>query len=257
MVTMDKTVLIMGSVLYYCGLLLFTVIYFIPFSVLFFLTVLFDKERVALHVASRGWAKGIYKICPFWRVRVEGLEHIDQSKPYVIVTNHQSMLDVPLMYVLPLNFKWVSKKEVLKMPIFGWVLRMHGDIAIERGSGGSAKRMMHLCTERLRRGTSVIVFPEGTRTGTGRINRFKEGAFLMAKTAGAAVLPVVHDGNGSVLDGWKVRMPHTFTVRVLEPIPVEKVEQTDLHTLTAEVNALMTAEHRTMRPDLYEGENGR
>ena len=120
------------------------------------------------------------------------------------------MLDVPLMYVLPLNFKWVSKREVMRIPIFGWVLQMHGDIAIERGSSRSARHMMEEADDYLSRGTSVTLFPEGTRTKTGRMGRFKEGAFLMAKSAGVGILPVVHDGNFEVQNGWKLRMPHTF-----------------------------------------------
>ena len=179
----------MASAIYYLLLSLFTVICFVPFAVLFALTVFFDKERVALHWASRVWSYGIFRLCPLWKLRVEGREKIDRSRPWVIVTNHQSMLDIPLMYVLPLNFKWVSKKEVQKMPIFGWVLWMHGDIPVERGSRRSAKRMMERCVERLSRGTSVIVFPEGTRTRTGEIGRFKDGAFLVAKSAGVAHLP--------------------------------------------------------------------
>jgi len=107
----------MASAIYYLLLSLFTVICFVPFAVLFALTVFFDKERVALHWASRVWSYGIFRLCPLWKLRVEGREKIDRSRPWVIVTNHQSMLDIPLMYVLPLNFKWVSKKEVQKMPI--------------------------------------------------------------------------------------------------------------------------------------------
>ena len=114
------------SILYYILLVVFTLLCFIPFAVLFLLTVLFDRERVVLHWASRMWSYGIFRLCPWWRIRIEGAEKIDRSRPWVIVTNHQSMLDIPLMYVLPTTFKWVSKKEVQKMPVFGWVLWMHG-----------------------------------------------------------------------------------------------------------------------------------
>lgn len=79
--------------------------------------------------------------------------------------------------------------------------------------------MMERCVERLSRGTSVIVFPEGTRTRTGEIGRFKDGAFLVAKSAGVGIQPVVIDGTWSLMKGWRVRMPHTFRVRVLDPIP--------------------------------------
>ena len=156
------------------------------------------------------------------------------------------MLDIPLMYVLPLNFKWVSKKEVQKMPIFGWVLWMHGDIPVGRGSRRSAKRMMERCVECLSRGTSVIVFPEGTRTRTGEIGRFKDGAFLVAKSAGVGIQPVVIDGTWSLMKGWRVRMPHTFRVRVLDPIPPERVASSEARELAGRTEALMKEAHGRM-----------
>lgn len=244
----------MGSALYYFLVLLFTLIYIVPFTLLFLVTVLFDKERAALHWASRIWAVSIYRCCPRWHVRVEGLEHLDRARPSVIVTNHQAMLDIPLMYVLPVNFKWVSKKEVQKIPIFGQVLYMHGDITVKRGSAASAKRMMQQAQEHLSRGTSVIIFPEGTRTKTGRIGPFKDGAFKLAAQAGVALQPVVHEGNGSAFDGWRLRAPHQFTVRVLEPVPAGVVAAIEPKALAAEVEAMMVAEHRRMRPDLYPDE---
>lgn len=242
----------MASILYYIIALTFTLIYFIPFTLIFLLTAPFDRERAILHHASRIWAKGLYRCCPFWHVRVEGLENIDPHKPCVIVTNHQAMLDIPLMYVLPLNFKWVSKKEVRKIPIFGQVLLMHDDILVARGSGSSAKQMMRQSLERLSRGTSIIIFPEGTRSKCGRIGHFKEGAFRLAQAAGVAVQPVVHEGNGSVANGWRVRMPHRFTVRVLPPVPAEAIAGRDACEVATQVERLMVAEHRTLRPDLYE-----
>lgn len=243
---MGKSALVMASVIYYLVLLLFTVACFIPFSVLFLLTVPFDRERVLLHWASRGWSMGIFHLCPRWRLRVEGRGKIDRSRPYVIVTNHQSMLDIPLMYVLPLNFKWVSKKEVKKMPIFGLVLLMHGDILVERGSRESAKAMVGACTKRLGRGTSVIVFPEGTRTKTGRIGRFKDGAFVVARKAGVGILPVVIDGTWSLMDGWKFRMPHSFRVRVLYPIEPDEVMATEPREMAGRIEERMKRAHGEM-----------
>ena len=81
------------SILYYILLVVFTLLCLIPFAVLFLLTVLFDRERVVLHWASRMWSYGIFRLCPCWRIRIEGAEKIDRSRPWVIVTNHQSMLD--------------------------------------------------------------------------------------------------------------------------------------------------------------------
>ncbi len=243
----------MGSILYYIGFILFTVICFVPMALLFLLTVLFDKERVALHWASRFWAEGIYRICPLWKLKVTGKERIDRKKNYVIITNHQSMLDIPLMYTLPLTFKWVSKREVLKWPVFGLVLWMHGDILVKRGSSRSTRDMMRQAKEILGRGkTSVIMFPEGTRSKTGRLGHFREGAFAIAKYAGVGILPVVHEGNASLNRGWRLRMPHTFQVRVLDPISPEEVAASTDRELAACLHDTMLAEHKTMRPDLYE-----
>lgn len=233
----------MGSIIYYIILFLFTVIYLVPLCLLFVLTVFFDRERVLLHKASRFWAMTIFRLCPGWKIKKEGFGNIDMSKPYVVIVNHQSVLDIPLMYVLPFNFKWVSKKEVLKWPAFGLVLRMHGDIIIDRGNPTSAIRMIDEAKKRLDNGTSIVIFPEGTRSRSGEIGRFKEGAFLLAQKAGVSILPVVTHGTGSVTDGWKVRMPHTFYVRVLDPVSAERVAATPVKELAAELNERMREEH--------------
>ena len=241
----------MKSVLYYAVTVLFTIVYCIPFMLIFLLTVPFDRQRAVLHHASRFWAKAIYA-WPLWKVKVEGRENIARGVPYVVTVNHQAMLDIPLMYVLPFNFKWVSKREVYKIPIFGMVLWMHGDIAIERGAASSTKKMVHEADDYLKAGTSVIIFPEGTRTRDGRVHRFKEGAFLVARSAGVGILPCVIEGTGSLSDGWRLKMPHTFTVRILPPVSAEEVARTEIKTLAAEVNRRIEREHALLRPDLYE-----
>ena len=241
----------MKSLLYYIILLLFTLSYFVLFSLIFVVTVPFDRERQILHHASRFWSKMIFRINFAWTMKIEGIDKIDPGKAYVVVVNHQSMLDIPLMYVLPFNFKWVSKREVYKWPIFGAVLWMHGDIAIERGAAASAQKMMHDCGTHIARGTSVIIFPEGTRSRDGRVHRFKEGAFMTAKKLGAPILPCVSEGTGAVMQGWRMKMPHTFTVRVLEPIPADEVAQYSVKEMTARVQAQIASEHAKLRPDLY------
>ncbi|MDD3108829.1 MAG: lysophospholipid acyltransferase family protein [Alistipes sp.] len=238
------------SVVYYLLLLVFTSIYYVLFVLLFVLTVGFDRERVALHWASKVWAVGIYRLCPFWRVELVDAQKIDRTRPQVIITNHQSMLDIPLMYVLPTTFKWVSKKEVRRMPLFGSVLGMHGDILVDRGSRSSAKEMTRQCVERLGRGTSVMIFPEGTRTKTGHIGRFKDGAFFVAKHAQVGIQPVVADGNWGLSCGWRLQMPYTIRVKVLDPVSPEEVASKEAHTLATELEERMRTEHEKMRAEL-------
>lgn len=226
------------SVCYYIVLLIWSLAYFIFMLVLFVATVAFDRERVALHAASRFWARSIFLLNPLWRLRIEGREQIDPKAAYVITVNHQSMLDIPLMYALPrLNFKWVSKKEVYKWPLFGVVLWLHGDITVDtKGSVRKTlafmeKGMAHLC-----RGTSIIIFPEGSRSRDGQIHNFKEGAFLLAREAGVPILPCVIDGGKTFAQGWRVRR-NTFTIRILKPVPAETVREMETRQLMADVRS--------------------
>lgn len=246
----------MKTVYYVTVFLLFTLIVFLGYLVVWCLAAPFDRNRVVSHHYSRFWSKGIYKLCPWWKVKVEGLENLKPGTPYIVLSNHQGLLDIPLLYVLPFNFKWVSKKEVYSMPVFGWVLRMHGDIAIERGGAASAKRMMNQCTEQLRRGVSIVMFPEGTRTKTGRVQPFMPGAFLLAKKAKVELLPVVIDGVYDAL-GTKgklsVTTPHTFQVRILPPMPVEEVMTLKFNEISDKLHLVISEEHKKMAPWRYDG----
>ncbi|MFR9620514.1 MAG: lysophospholipid acyltransferase family protein [Rikenellaceae bacterium] len=161
----------------------------------------FDPARRVVHSFSRVLVRIFFAVPPFWRQRVEGLENIDPKRSYVVVINHNSMLDIPVLYKLPLNFRWVSKREVFNIPIFGQFLLLHGDIAIQRGNGAEA--MAQVLREGrgwLDRGASVAIFPEGTRSKSGGIGRFKAGAFNLARESGCEILPVVMWGTRDMLD---------------------------------------------------------
>lgn len=137
------------SILYYLVLLAWSLAYFVFMLLLFALTVAFDRERKALHAASRFWARSIFFLNPLWRLRVEGREHIDPKGAYVVTVNHQSMVDIPLMYVLPkINFKWVAKSGVYKWPLFGVVLWLHGDITVD--DKGSVRKTLGIHVQRTR-----------------------------------------------------------------------------------------------------------
>ncbi len=224
------------SVLYYAVVLVWSLAYFVFMLLLFVVTVAFDRERAALHAASRVWARSIFMLNPLWRLKVEGTENIDPKGRYVVTVNHQSMVDIPLMYVLPgINFKWVAKRGVYKWPIFGVVLWLHGDITVDdRGSVRRTLGFMAKGLEHLGRGTSVIIFPEGTRSRDGEVHNFKEGAFLLAKEAGVPILPCVIDGAKTFIKGWRVQC-NRFTVRITEPVSAERVRDAGTRELMTEV----------------------
>ena len=203
----------------------------------------FDRGRRTVHELSRILVRIFFFLPPFWRQRVEGLGRIDRRRPYVIVVNHNTVIDIPALYYLPLNFRWVSKREVYKVPFFGQFLLVHGDICIDRGHAAEAlEQLVRDGKKWISRGASVASFPEGTRSKDGQIHRFKAGAFTLAKEAGVPILPVVLDGTQRVIGrnrlfNWRNRI----TVKVLPPVPAAEVAATETHVLMDGVRERMAA----------------
>ena len=196
-----------------------------------------------MHEISR-WLCFFWWYAPLtWRRRIEGLENVDKNKPYVIVINHNSMVDIISIYNLPLIFKWVSKKEVYRIPIVGQLLFAHGDIVINRASAKEAMQLVHTRgLEWLKKGACVSIFPEGTRSKDGEIHNFKAGAFVLAKDAGVPILPIVLDGtNTMVRNGWLMNWRNKITIRVLPAVPAEEVQNRDIKDVMAQVRGDMVA----------------
>lgn len=190
----------MLSALYYIFLVLLCTFFMILSAVALVVCYPFDRGRRVVHELSRILVRIFFAIPPFWRQRVEGLERIDRRQRYVIAVNHNTVIDIPTLYYLPLNFRWVSKREVYKVPFFGQYLFLHGDICINRGRATAAmEQLLREGREWISRGASVAIFPEGTRSKDGEIHRFKAGAFLLAREAGVGILPVVLDGTKSLI----------------------------------------------------------
>ena len=167
----------------------------------------------------------------------------DRKKSYVIVLNHNTVIDIPTLYYIPLNFRWVSKREVFKTPFFGQYLILHGDICINRGRASEAlEQMVRDGKLWISRGASVAVFPEGTRSKDGEIHRFKAGAFTLAREAGVEILPVVLDGTKTLIrKNAMFNWGNRITIRVLPPVPAAKVVSTETHVLMEEVHDAMSA----------------
>lgn len=233
----------MLSIAFYIFLTVLCTLFLVVSAVVLALTWPFDRSRRAVHELSRVLVRIFFGTPPRWRFDIGGLEHVDRSKSYVIVLNHNAMTDIPALYFVPLNFRWVSKREVFRIPFFGQFLSVHGDICIDRSRGAEAMEQL-LRDGRLwiSRGASVAIFPEGTRSKTGEIGRFKAGAFMLAREAGADILPVVLDGTRTLVRGnrmfnWRNRI----ALRVLEPVPADTVRQTDTKELMESVRGRMVA----------------
>jgi len=162
----------------------------------------------------------LIKINPLWSVSVEGREKIKRKQEYVIISNHQSILDIVAFNIIRHRLRWVSKVEVFKVPLLGWSMKMAKYIPLERGNKHSVAHMMDKCVESLNDRVSVVIFPEGTRSLTGRIGKFKTGAFQLALKTGKPILPVVLDGTGDILPkkGIIFRNRRAVRLRVLDPV---------------------------------------
>ena len=197
----------------------------------------FDKKRVVVHRLSKWITDVVFGLPIFMKREVIGLENIDPHKAYVMVLNHNSMVDILSIYNLPLVFKWVSKKEVYRIPIVGQLLYAHGDIVINRASAKEAMQLVHTRgLEWLKKGASVSIFPEGTRSKDGEIHNFKAGAFILAKDAGVPILPIVLDGTTTMVHkGWLVNWRNKITIRILPAIPAEEVQNRDIKDIMSQV----------------------
>ncbi len=217
----------MFSALFYVYSILLCTVFLLVSGVAWVVTVPFDKGRRVVHELSRALTMLFFATPPRWRATVKGLEHVDRNKAYVIVMNHRAMLDIGALYYVPLNFRWVSKREIYKMPFFGQFLWLHGDICIDRNKPREAAEQLLTDGQKwLGRGVSVAIFPEGTRSKTDKLGRFKRGAFDLAEMAGVEVLPVVVRGSDRILKpGGGVNWRSRVRVEVLKPRRNPDMEQ--------------------------------
>ena len=193
-----------------------------PLAVLIWaVTTPFDRRGIVLHRFTCFWASLYTWLNPAWRVHVEGREKIRRDAAYVIVANHQSLLDILVLFRLFVHFKWVSKIENFRVPFIGWNMSLNRYIKLQRGSRESVARMMVECERALTEGNSIMMFPEGTRSRDGRLQPFKPGAFALAQLTQAAILPIVVEGTARALPkrGFVLQGRHEIRVRVLDEIP--------------------------------------
>jgi 1-acyl-sn-glycerol-3-phosphate acyltransferase len=157
------------------------------------------------------------------RVRVRGEELPDVRGTYVVVSNHQSLADIPVLCHLPWEMKWLAKAELFRVPVVGWMMRMAADIPVDRGRRAQAVAALRRAERTLAQGCSVMVFPEGTRSPDGRVGPFNDGAFHLAIRAGVPVLPIAVLGSRECLPraSWRMGHPAAVEVRVFPPISTD------------------------------------
>jgi 1-acyl-sn-glycerol-3-phosphate acyltransferase len=200
----------------------------ITFAILMFpLTVLiwlfsfpFDNERIPVHwwLTYQGVVLGR---CNFlWKIKIEGREKARKGETYVIISNHQSILDILLITSLRCRLRWISKIENFRVPLLNWSMKMAKYIPVERGNPDSKIVMMEEAVRTLNKGISIMMFPEGTRSVDGNMMDFKKGAFQLAIMTGKPILPVIIEGTGKVLPkkGIIFSGGQLLKIKILDPV---------------------------------------
>jgi len=190
------------------------------------------------------YSRIIYYIAKFWtnsillvagvKIEIEGLDKIDKSKSYIFIGNHQSHFDVLTVFsILPMTVRFMAKKELYKIPIFGWALTASGTIKIDRSNHEKSVSSMNNALEIIRKGVSVVVFPEGTRSDDGQIGSFKKGGFVLAIRGEIPIVPVSISGSRFILRKHSHRVkPGKIKIIINDPIPTVGMKYQDREKLS-------------------------
>ncbi len=208
------------------------------------LTVWWDKRLVILQQYTCFWGSFYTWIFPLWRIKIDGRKNIKRGAKYVVVSNHQSQLDILINFRLFFHYKIVSKTEMFKVPFMGWNMTLNRYIMLKRGDKESIAEMMKHCERTLAEGSSVLLYPEGTRSKDGKIQSFKTGAFNLAKKMQVPILPIIITGTSEALPKHKMNTSGICRIheRVLEPIPYEKFAHMPVHDVAEMVHNIMKKE---------------
>ena len=204
----------------------------------------FHRKSGGMWVGRRIWGPFLIRAARA-RLVVQGLENVDPSRPTIYVANHQSALDIPVAFVaLPVDFRFVAKKSLGSIPLLGWYLKAGRHLLVERGSWISALHALEKAADQIRRGTSILIFPEGTRSPDGRLLPFKKGPFALALKAGVAICPVTIEGTARILPkkSWKVRKGEEIRVKIGAPIDTRLYGLHDRGRLMRDVRRVMIAQ---------------
>jgi 1-acyl-sn-glycerol-3-phosphate acyltransferase len=232
-----RPVRVAGSLLFWAFLVSTSILLFPVAVVIWAATAPIDPKRRLLHQFTCFWASLYSWFNPAWRVHVEGRERIRRDATYVMVANHQSLLDILVLFRLFVHFKWISKIENFRIPCIGWNMRLNGYVPLRRGDKQSIGEMMAASARVLDEGSSIMMFPEGTRSPDGRLRAFKHGAFTLAQGCGCPILPILIEGTANALPkrGFVLQGRHAIRIRVLDEIPHERLRDRTVEDVTHEV----------------------
>jgi 1-acyl-sn-glycerol-3-phosphate acyltransferase len=220
--------------------LVLCVLLWLPLLLVARLATLGDPGRYWVGYLFRRMGVATVRLTPYWKFTCRGAIPPDPRRPYVVVSNHESFADILLISHLPWEMKWLSKAELFRIPVLGWLMSIAGDVPVKRGFGPSAAEAIARCREILTRKVSVMIFPEGTRSPTQELLPFKDGAFRLALDAGVPILPLALHGTSTALrkHDWRIGRS-TAVVEVLAPVETAGLTPADLPALKTRVRTMI------------------
>ena len=193
--------------------------------------IVFRNDKLAIHAHKVGfwWANLMIRLNPLWSVDIQGLENIPGEKTRIFVSNHASMADILISYEIKKQFKWIAKKSLFKIPFLGGTMRFTKHISLRRNDLGSIREINRKMKDFLDQGMSLFIFPEGTRSRTGNIQPFKNGAFKLAIEKKISIVPIAILGSFFAFptDTWIFNRKVQMTVKVFPEIDASKFEMRD------------------------------
>lgn len=200
-----------------------------------------DRNRFRTGLMFRRLGRALTRVNPSWKLEIEGPDTLPEERSFVVASNHQSLADIPLISNLKWEMKWVGKKELFDTPIIGWMMKLSGDIPVDRKNPRSGARMLLTAMEYLRNGCPVMFFPEGTRSMDGRVGRFNDGAFHLAIRAQVPVLPIAIEGSHRCLPkhSWVFGEPARIRLKVFSPVETTGMTPADVASLRDQVRSVI------------------
>jgi 1-acyl-sn-glycerol-3-phosphate acyltransferase len=199
------------------------------------------RSEIKVQIFPRYWGRILCRIVGV-QVRVEGFGNIDPEKTYIFAGNHCSQYDIfSFQGYFPHDFRWIAKKELFRIPVFGQAMHRIGYIPIDRSRGRQALKSLDEAAQRIAAGSSVLIFPEGTRSEDGRLQEFKAGAALLAIKAGVPIVPLGFNGSSEVLPkGRWLPRPGKIVIRIGQPIATGEFKAGDKQRLTETLQAAVS-----------------
>jgi 1-acyl-sn-glycerol-3-phosphate acyltransferase len=210
----------------------------------------FIRSGNPMHRIARLWGKSILVVSRI-KVSVKGMSGINPSSPYIYMANHQSNFDIPvLLGHLKVQFRWLAKMELFKIPVFGRAMRKAGYISIDRHHRESAFNSLKVAASKIKSGVSVLIFPEGTRSRDGKIRPFKKGGFVMAIDSGIPIVPVIITGTRAIMPKGRIRVcPGHVSMVIHKPIETSTYTRETKKALMEKVRRVICDDFETGKTD--------